>query len=238
VKIGLRFKDYRLEYQVARELRSMGVDFTVIQGRADDYLILSDFQGDILCGSALECRRKLLPYLMGKESFFKIVVGVDPGPRPGVAVVGDNSVLETRELRDIYEVRRFVDSVSSQYNAENLMVRVGNGDIVNRNRIVNSLLPDYRVEIVDERNTSEGSRNRNEEAAKQIALSRGRVVREKLNVVVSDGYLREIQRKSRIESGGMITISRALAMKVARGDMSMERAIEISRDSNGEGEGD
>ena len=235
VKVGLAFHDYRLEYGVIVELKELGLNFTL----GDGDIVLSDYRSDaILCHSPRECRRRMMAFLRGKEKFAKIVVGIDPGPRPGVAVVADGEVLEVEELPNVADVRDFVEDLREEYSPYAFIVRVGNGDIVNRNRIINSIVEDFRVEIVDERGTSESVTNRNAEAAKQIAFSRGKRVREKLNLVVSDGYIRELQRRSRIESGGRVTISRDMARRVALGDVSMRRAIEISGDSNGEGESD
>src|SRR5207245_7684769 len=41
--------------------------------------------------------------------------------------------------------------------------------------------------------------------------------------------VREIQRRSRIDSGGLVTISSELAGAVARGDLSLDEAIARSR---------
>ncbi len=235
--MALLFRDYRLEYEVERELVASGIGFQVITERdAHKYpVVISDYwDGCVLCSEAVECRRKVMARLQGKDRFFKVVVGIDPGPKPGLAVVADGSVVEEVQLPNIYSVREFVDGVARDYLWDVLIVRVGNGDMVNRNRIINSLLDDYRVEMVDEKNTTESITNKDIESAKQIAFSRGNPVREKLNTIVSEGYIREIQRKSRIESQGRITISRELARKVALGEMSMRMAIEASGDGDEE----
>jgi len=59
--------------------------------------------------------------------------------------------------------------------------------------------------------------------------------RKKLNLIIREGYLRDIQRRSRIESHGEITISRSLAREVALGNLSLEEAIERMRRKNEEG---
>jgi len=243
VKIGILMKDYKLEYAVERELKVLRHNFTLLaeeDGVASCDVVLTDYlkgRNCIICHDTMECIRKLRAYFYGKKVFSKIIVGIDPGPKPGIAVIGDGNVVEEIQLSHIGEVRRVVDDIKLGYGAEHFIVRIGDGDIVNRNKIVNSLVDSYRVEIVNEKNTSESITNRNVESAKVIAFTRGRIVREPLNIVVRDGYLREIQRKSRIESGGELTISRNLARKVALGDLTLDEAIDIARNKNGKGKG-
>jgi hypothetical protein len=46
-----------------------------------------------------------------------------------------------------------------------------------------------------------------------------------------DGEIRNIQRISRLESNGMLTVSKDLASKVATGELSMDQAIDLQRGS-------
>ncbi|MCD6275248.1 MAG: hypothetical protein J7J42_00685, partial [Thermoplasmata archaeon] len=170
-----------------------------------------------------------------KKKFERVIVGIDPGPKPGIAVVGDGNFVEEVQLSDVEEVRSYIDKVYEGYRADSFIVRIGDGDLVNRNRIINALVDDYRVELVDERNTSESINNKDIESAKVIAFTRGKRVRKKLNLIIREGYLRDIQRRSRIESHGEITISRSLAREVALGNLSLEEAIERMRRKNEEG---
>ncbi|MFW6048068.1 MAG: hypothetical protein ACOC87_02050, partial [Candidatus Natronoplasma sp.] len=62
------------------------------------------------------------------------------------------------------------------------------------------------------------------EAAKKIALSVGDLAEGSYDVEATEGEMREIQRRSRIESGE-ITISKRLAKKVVEGDLKMKEAI-------------
>ncbi len=243
MKIGILMRDYKLEYEVERELKNKGHNFILLDIKDDlsSYdVVLTDFREGgncIICHDPKECIRKLQSRFYGKKEFSKIVIGIDPGPKPGIAVIGDGNVIEEIQLSDVSQVRGVIDEIRFGYAPQNFIIRIGDGDIVNRNKIVNSLIEDYRIEMVNERNTSEAITNRNVESAKVIAFTRGRVIREKLNIVVQEGYIREIQRKSRIESRGKITISRSLARRVALGDLTLNEAIDIARNKNGKGEG-
>ena len=228
-------KDFKLEYLVEKELKDMRRRFEVIGEERDaknyDMLLTDYFSGEncILCHDAKECIRRLKSYLYGKRRFMKMVVGIDPGPKPGIAVIGDGIVVEEIQLSSISKVRGLIDEIYLDYSPQFFMVRIGDGDITNRNRIINSLVEDYVIELVNEKNTSEAITNKDVESAKVIAFTRGKRVREKLNIVIKEGYLKDIQRKSRIESNGKITISRALAKKVALGELSLKEAIDKAR---------
>tara|TARA_B100000131_G_C17795502_1_gene483198 strand:- start:293 stop:580 length:288 start_codon:yes stop_codon:yes gene_type:complete len=79
---------------------------------------------------------------------------------------------------------------------------------------------------VSERKTSSGSRaTAHMHAATRIALMGGKRVHELRDINPTDGDLREIQRQSRIESGGKLTISTESARLVAIGEISMDEAI-------------
>ena len=232
-------KDFRFAYRIALELQKRSIPYELLRDEKETRnfeVVLSDSPGDnfVICHEPEECARRVHSYLYGKKRFERIIVGIDPGPKPGVAVVGDGNFVEEVQLSNVEEVRNFVDKVYRGYSPDSLVIRIGDGDIVNRNRIVNSLVEDYRVEIVNERNTSEAITNKDVESAKVIAFTRGRIVRNKLNVVIREGYLKEIQRRSRIRSDGKITISRELAREVALGKISLEDAISRMRERDEE----
>ncbi len=235
MKIGIFMSDFRLGYLVSLELKKRGIKYEILQSEneIDKYpLVISNVlhgRNIIFCDNPENCARKAVAYTYGKRKFKKIVVGIDPGPKPGIAVVGDGYFVEEIQLSNLWEVRRYIDSISEGYEPEYMIIRIGDGDIVNRNRIVNALIGTYPVELVDERNTSESITNKDVESAKAIAFSRGKMIRDKLNTVIREGYIRELQRRSRIESNGKITISRALAKDVAQGKLSLEEAIERMR---------
>jgi len=111
-----------------------------------------------------------------------------------------------------------------------IRVRIGHGDPTNRNRILNALARDrLRVEIVDEAGTTHRTPQPDVDAAIDIARTPGRRVQPPFEIRPTPGEVREIQRRSRLESGGLVTISSELAGAVARGDFSLEEAIARAR---------
>ena len=226
----------RLEYMVMEELRRRDIPFVLVSSYpANVDIYVSDVPREfdaVVSKDAKIIVRRVISYFYGRKKFHRVVVGIDPGPRPGMAVVGDGAVVEETQLSSVNVVKEVVDEIYRGYAPEKFLIRIGNGDIVNRNRIVNMLIDDYLVEMVDERNTSTSITNRDVESAKNIAFSRGNIVKKKLNTILREGHIREIQRRSRIASMGMITISKSLARRVLVGELTMEEAINIARESN------
>jgi len=168
--------------------------------------------------------------LAGEKTVQDLMIGIDPGIKPGFAVLADGIVL-SRCLADSPEaVAGMVDDVVKEYPTANVTVRIGNGDRTNRNRIFNSLWDSgQKVEIVDERNTTKMSQTPDEDAAVEIAMTPGYRPTKRQETEPADGEIRNIQRISRLESNGAITVSRELAKKVATGELSLSEAIERQR---------
>lgn len=172
--------------------------------------------------------------LQGKEEYDEVVVGVDPGPRPGVAVVGDGAVVEERTAESPEAVAKIVGAILRNHpSLRRVTVRVGHGDRTNRNRIINALADqEVQVEIADEGGTTPEQRRddrRNIEAAREIAFIPGTKALRWYRLSPTEGEVKEVQRLSRIDSEGEITISRELAQKVAEGKLTMAEAIRRQR---------
>lgn len=187
-----------------------------------------DFEPKVASDSVEEAIGRALCVLAGKTEIIWLTVGVDPGPKPGLAALADGEVLETRTAESPEQVVRIVSELIRVYAPRNSRVRVGHGDPINRNRIINTLLDEgYLVEMVDEKGTTTRTENPDLEAARQIAISNGTTVWEKLSVVPTARQLKEIQRQSRIASGNRITISTDLAREVALGRITLTEALRI-----------
>ena len=169
----------------------------------------------------------------GKDKLKSIVIGIDPGKRPGVAVLGDGEVLNVYQISSPEEVTRILKQVLKIYPDQEILIRIGHGAPTERNRIVNALfnfgLP---MELVDESHTTKKTIQPDIRAAIDIALSSGFPIKSKLEVNPTEGEIRDIQRISRLESKGAITIAKPLAKEVASGDLTLEEAIESQRKKN------
>ncbi len=171
-----------------------------------------------------------LQLLKGKTEWRELLIGVDPGTEPGVAVLGDGDVLDTYLAPSPEAVRERVRTALRTFPADQVRIRVGHGDPTNRNRILNSLAEDdLRVEIVDEAGTTHRTPQPDLDAAVDIARTPGVRVRPPFVIRPTPGEVREIQRRSRVQSDGQVTISSDLADAVARGDLTLDGAIQRQR---------
>jgi hypothetical protein len=173
---------------------------------------------------------RALQLLKGKTEWRELFIGVDPGHEPGVAVLGDGDVLDTRQAAKPEAVAPIIREALRTFPSKRVTVRVGHGDPTNRNRILNVLSQDgLRIEIVDETSTTRRTARPDLDAAIDIARTPGVRVEPPFEIRPTPGEVREIQRRSRLDSGGQVTISSALATAVARGEVSLEEAITRQR---------
>jgi hypothetical protein len=101
--------------------------------------------------------------VQGKEGYEKVVVGVDPGKTCGIAILGDNKILETMTSSITEDaVHVIVDSLK-RFPAEAKVVRVGEGPPEYTKTLLNLLnkaLPeDTLMETVSEAGTSRLTNN-------------------------------------------------------------------------------
>jgi hypothetical protein len=158
----------------------------------------------------------------------ELIVGIDPGPRPGYAVLAGNRPLAEGTLETPEAAGRLGSMLRRRFPGHPIRFRVGRGDHVARDRIVNSLVPLRRpVELVDERGTTPRGhrRPRDATAARAIAKAAGEPIHGAATVRVTAGEVANLQRLSRLGSGGSFTIPRTLAQRVLRGEISFPEAI-------------
>jgi len=96
--------------------------------------------------------------ISGKQGYEKIVIGVDPGKTCGIAILGDNKVLESLVASNIEEAVHHIVDILKRFPAEARLVRVGDGSPEYTETLLSSLdktLPEETlVEIVSETGTS------------------------------------------------------------------------------------
>lgn len=229
--MAVEITDFRKGYMLMRELREREIPFSIYtSGGSYEYVLTtSQPRGErwIHVDDPVRAVRKLLLKMCGKDHLRELWIGIDPGLRPAVAAVGDRVLLERMIARDVRSVPSIVDEMVDSYPAERVVVKVGSGDRLRRNVLVNMLIDRYEVVLVSERNTSEGARKRVRDlnAAESIAFSEGRAVHRPLSAEVGEGDIKDIQRMSRVASGGRITIPRNLAIRVALGEITLDDAL-------------
>jgi hypothetical protein len=172
-----------------------------------------------------------LQKLTGKELYSKIFIGIDPGERPGIAIVGDDILLQKMQVDDPENVVSEIKRLLNVYPSKDTCIRIGHGSMITRNRIINSLISlKIPIEIVDETRTTPSQQKRrcvrDGEAAAAIALISGGRVQTTLPIETSRGAIKNVQKRSRQLSEGRFTISEDTALRVLKGEISLLEAVE------------
>jgi hypothetical protein len=196
-------------------------------------LILIEPESSEIDKSIQSTINEALKQLSGITKFGILTIGIDPGKRPGIAVIGDSELINVYQVQSPEDVMKKIKEILTIYPADQIRVRIGHGAPTARNRIINSIFElKIPIEIVDETSTTKNIQKRSGKydmsdikAAVSIAYTPGNLIRSKYEIKPTNGELREIQRVSRLESEGAITISKKLAEMVAKGEMSLKDAI-------------
>jgi hypothetical protein len=233
--------DFELYHEVVAELRDRGTVFTTIEpgdplpDRARVVVVSPDDRDavDVPAGveqvvaSGDDARRAVdeaLATLRGGGG--RTIVGVDPGTRPGIAVLSGEMVVAAFHV----PLAEAVDTVRREIDGEvDPLVRIGDGARLQGARIVNDL-DDVPVELVDETGTTPylgtGARGMGDVlAAVNIARLDGERV-DSREIEPTAGELQRIKDESRQRSGGDRTIDEELARRVASGELNVDEALD------------
>ena len=105
----------------------------------------------------------------------ELVVGIDPGPRPGYAILSREECLVAGTLDGPEEVAELARNLRRRFPERALRFRVGSGDPPSRRLIVNALMPLRRpIELVDEAHTTPRGRRRPKDSLAAEAIARSR----------------------------------------------------------------
>ncbi len=174
---------------------------------------------------AVQSAQKLLAE---KKTYYDLIIGIDPGERPGIAVICDGTPIQTMHAKNPEEVKKLVEKILLEFPAHRKTIKIGHGAKILRNRTINALIKlksKAPIEIVDETKTTDAYHDKDIYAAVKISfLNKGVPVVSALDIKPTKGDLRYIQRRSRIESK-TLTISQKLAEEVAKGKISLKSAI-------------
>ncbi len=240
--------DFEVYHGVVTALRERDTDFTTVEPGdplPDDASVVvtapSDAPPDdeVLDGDDVEVvvadpdepRRAVEAALSaGRGGPARRVVGVDPGERPGVAVLEGDDVVAAFQvpLADVASVvAREVEG------AVDPVVRIGDGARLRGSRIIEAL-DGVRVELVDETASTPhlgaGARGMGDVlAAVNIARREGEPVTSRA-VEPTAGELTVIKAASRERSPDNREISASLARRVATGELSLDDALAEHRD--------
>lgn len=230
--------DFEVYHDVVRELRDRGADFTTVEPGdplpGDTAVVITTpeeaevMDADVWTVAASPERprqavEEALAHLRGAGG--RTIVGIDPGTRPGIAVLSGDMVISAFQVaaEDVPDLVRaeVADTVDP-------LVRIGDGARLQGARIIEAL-DDVTVELVDETGTTPymgtGARGMGDVlAAVNIARLEGREVQGR-TIEPTKGEITGIKTRSRERSPENRTITEELARKVAAGDLTLDEAI-------------
>ncbi|MCU4717930.1 hypothetical protein [Halapricum hydrolyticum] len=229
--------DFEVYHGVVQALRDRNVEFTTIE--ADDPLpdrtslaIVGpeesvDAPADVPIVTAdPETPRRAVEDALARlrSGDGRTIVGIDPGERPGIAVLTGGVVVAAFQVpaQEAAEVvaREVEDAIDP-------VVRIGDGARLVGARIIDDI--DAPIELVDETGTTPylgaGARGMGDVlAAANIARMEGEPV-DSRDVEPTAGEIQRIKDRSREESETNRAIDEALARRVAVGELSIEEAL-------------
>jgi hypothetical protein len=157
----------------------------------------------------------------------RTVVGVDPGERPGIAVLSGETVVTAHHVPVSAAAETIREAVADEPDA---LVRIGDGARLHGARLVEELEA-VAVELVDETGTTpslgRGATGRGLAdvlAAVNIARMDGESV-ETRDLEPTPGEIQRIKNRSREVSDGDRTLDTELARRVALGELDLSTAL-------------
>lgn len=224
---GLR--DRRLNFTTIRVGEALPAGTRVVLVGADDPQPVIDGV-TVLRGTPAESRQLIddaVGALRGHGG--RTVIGVDPGDRPGIAVVRGNLVVSAFQVPLEEAIDRITDEVAQD---PDVIVRIGDGARLKGAQLINSL-DNATIELVDETGTTPyigaGARGTGDVlAAVNIASRPGEPIDHR-QIEPTEGELSNIKRTSRERSPTNREIPGALAERVAAGELTIDQALERHR---------
>lgn len=236
-------ENFEVYHEVVAALRSRGSDFTTI---AAGEPLPSD--ATVVIVGPEETRAAAVPVIQAapgdpraavdaamaaqRESAGRRVVGVDPGTKPGIAVLAGDVVTAAFQVPIEDAAATILDEIG---DATDPLIRLGDGARLHGARILEDLADAVPVELVDETGTTPhlgaGARGMGDVlAAVNIAQHSGTPI-EGRRIEPTDGEIQVIKDRSRERAADNQTITEGLARRVARGELTLEEAIDEHGDA-------
>ena len=185
--IGILTSDVRLYYDLIDLLKTKDIAFRMLNFdepvprdvgvvlTTEDELANIDFEPKIAVTDIETAVRHARLVLRGLSNRETVIVGVDPGPKPGIAVLCAGQIIETQLTHSPEEAADRIIEILEDYKFERSVLKMGHGSPEHRD-IMLAHLTNYfsQVEIIDETRTSTKSHSPHEDAAVAIARHRRR----------------------------------------------------------------
>lgn len=185
-RVGIFTLDFKFYHDIIADLRKWRIPFTSLENMndipSDVSVVLSSEKDEVFWDKQIKARdstsgiRNSLPLLMNRDVFDEVIIGLDPGPYPGIAVVADNVLTEAYETPMIEMVRNEVIQIKESYRYRKISIKIGNGDKPHRDLIIQTLTDTgIDLRVVDERNTSMPHKLHNNALSAARIASLGRI---------------------------------------------------------------
>ena len=241
IYIALATTDFALYHDITNELRKKKLKFVTVApseaiGRDVGVVITSDkeaaaisFPNVIVASDPENAVSEAIRRLRNTGTPESVVIGIDPGDEPGIAVVV-SGIVEAVYRVPFRQAPKIVERIRRTYPGS--LVRIGNGARLKSQHLANAMVSrGIAVEFVDETGTSPflgkgaaGIEVSDIVAAINIACTPGLPARHR-DLLPSNGEVRRIQEETRELSEGRTTISRKLAYRVAKGEITINQAL-------------
>ena len=191
--IGILTEDSRLFFDLVKELRKRKLAFRSLIfgektpmdigviltsqtdiGRIDfDKIVIVD-DADIYMGI-----RKAFQELSGMKPFEEMIIGVDPGKEPGIAVLCNDELIESHKARGQMKCATIILHMLESYAYTSSKLRIGHGAPQSRDEILNLVADAFDVvEIINEFRTTKLTKNAESDVDAAINIARsGRCMR-------------------------------------------------------------
>ena len=178
--IGVLTNNVRLYYDLMKFLRSRNIKFRMLDFQKgiprDIGVILTspeeydsiNFQPKFQITDMETDVRKARQTMTGIDESHILIIGVDPGPMPGIAALCNGQIIETRQAQNTAHAADIIFSILSDYSYAQAILKIGDGAPEERDEIIELVAGNFDdVQIVDESSTSKNRKH--EDSAVRIA---------------------------------------------------------------------
>ncbi|MEW6070390.1 MAG: hypothetical protein AB1485_07220 [Candidatus Thermoplasmatota archaeon] len=244
--IGILTKKFPLYYELIKALKERGLNFeslefdkkvpsrigVIITSKEEAKLI--KFKNKVSVIDDLdEALERAVKKLLDLKSYSCLAIGIDPGEKPGIAAVVNEKIVKVAQASNPEEVAKVIKKIAREYPANRKLIKIGGGARLLRNRIINKILNlKFPIELVDETSTTKRGFDKDIQAAIEISTRLGKAIPEDLSALKLKptlGELKEVQHRAR-SATGILTISRKLADRVAKGELTLEEAVSKAKE--------
>lgn len=115
--------------------------------------------------------RKARQAMNGLDETQILIIGVDPGPMPGIAAMSNDRIIETMQAQNTAHAADIIFNILSDYSYSQCVLKIGDGSPEERDQIIEMVSGNFDdVQIVDEASTSKAGEG-HEDSAVRIARS-------------------------------------------------------------------